>query len=97
MTEIDDINLVFEKIKEHFENKQDGGHEMFQTLVNVTLKHRDDLEKTGELVITVDETKKALEVFMKILVERRFPDNVDARIKELVLKWLDELKKYKQN
>lgn len=97
MAETDDISIVFEKIRKHFDGKGESEHKMFHTLVDTALKYRDELASSGEKPISVDETKKALDGFMKIIVERKFPDDIDDRSKGLVLRWLEELKKHKQN
>jgi len=88
----DDIAKLFAKIAEHFKHADDAAHEMFKILVNTTLHFRDELiQKTG-VPLTVGETQKALDIFMKVLKTHKMPQNLDKNVHDLIILWLEEVK-----
>ena len=92
-----DIEEVFTKIQDYFGNKNDKSYQMFHMLVSVTLKYRDDLESSGQGVITVEETRNALTIFMEVIKTKTFPKDLDGKEKHLVMRWLEALKGLKPN
>lgn len=88
----DDIEKLFVRIAKHFEHADEASHKMFSMLVRTTLKFRDELVKETGVPLTVGETQKALDIFMKILKTHKVPPNLDKNIHDLVILWLEEVK-----
>lgn len=89
----DDIKQLFERISEHFGGRvEDGTEDIFAMLVNTTLKYRDQLDaKTGN-PLTIGETREALEAFMHVMKEKKFPKDLSERAHDLIVVWLEALK-----
>lgn len=96
-TDDSDIKALFDKVSEHFGEESEGSRAMFSMLVKTTLNYRDMLVASTGFPLTVDETRRALQVFMEILKTRKFPRVLDKRIKDLVVLWLEELKMHVHN
>jgi len=88
----DDIAKLFARITEHFKHADDTAHQMFKILVNTTLSYRDKLMEETGVPLTVGETQKALDVFMKVLKTHKIPAGLDKNIHNLVILWLEEVK-----
>ena len=57
-------------------------------LIRLTLKYRDMwLEKHGE-ILTVEETRKAIDIYLKVLTDNSFPPNIEPKINGLIKLWL---------
>lgn len=91
-TEDDDIRALFEKVSEHFEGTDEGAQAMFQMLVATTLKYRDILMHSSGVALTVAETRAALDAFMETLKTHRIRPDIEKRIRDLVILWLEELR-----
>ena len=87
-----DIRALFEKVSEHFVAADEGTRGMFKMLVATALKYRDTLAQTTGHVLTVAETRAALDAFMQTLKDRRIPEDLDKRVHTLVILWLEELR-----
>jgi len=87
-----DIQELFEKVAGHFEGADGGVQEMFSMLVKVTLKYRDMLVHSGGVPLNVVETKGALDAFMEVMQTHKIPQNLDKRVHDLVVLWLEEIK-----
>ena len=88
----DDIAKLFDRIAEHFKDADDKTHEMFSILVTVALRFRDQLMKETGVPLTVGETQKALDAFMKVLKTHQIPPSLDKNIHDLLIMWLEEVK-----
>jgi len=89
----DDIEVLFRHLEEHFSEAGEGSRKMLGMLVHTTLTYRDTLVARSESPLTVEETRKALDIFMTIFTTKKFPAISDPRIKELVMMWLEEVRK----
>ena len=93
----DDIEHVFRHMEERIGDQNDGAKHMLAMLVRVTLAYRDELVQLNEPPLTVGETQSALDAFMVVMKTQQFPEVADSRVKTLVLKWLEELRKVIHN
>ncbi len=87
-----DIKALFDKMAEHFEGAGDDSREFFSMLVRKALRYRDTLMHSSGEVLTVGETRVALDVFMEVLKSHEMPEGLDKRVHDLVMLWLEELK-----
>lgn len=87
-----DISELFRMASEHFEGADDGIEEMFSMLVGVTLRYRDILVHSSGEPLTVGETRQALDAFMVVMKTHNIPANLDKRIHDLMILWLEEIK-----
>lgn len=92
LTNDDDIKALFERISEHFAEADEGAQGMFQMLVSTTLRYRDILMHSTGTTLTVAETRAALDAFMEMLKTHKIRPDLDKRVKDLVILWLEELK-----
>ena len=90
----DDIEILFRRIEEHFKDEGEDATHLFSMFVEIALSYRDQLIAREEPALTVGETQKALDYFMVIVKTQKFPEISEQRIKELVIRWLEELPKY---
>lgn len=90
--EKDDIERLFKRVAEHFKGATEPTKRMFSMLVDETLKFRDELLKGKNEILTVGETHRALDAFMKVLKTHEIPDGLEKNVKELLLRWLKALK-----
>ncbi len=88
----DDIQALFSKIAEHFNETDEKSHQMFKMLVNTTLKFRDELLAKSGIPLTVGETQKALDMLMEVIKTHKVPPNLDKNIHDLLILWLEEIK-----
>ncbi len=93
----EDIEHIFRRMAERFADQSDGAKRMLAMLVRVTLAYRDELVLLNEPPLTVGETQSALDAFMVVLRTQQFPEVADPRVKALVVKWLEELRKVIHN
>ena len=91
-TDDQDIQRLFETVAKYFEKADEGARGMFAMLVKTALKYRDMLMHSTGVPLTVAETRAALDAFMEVLQTHRIPQNLDKRVHDLVILWLDELK-----
>lgn len=89
----DDIQSVFDRIAKKFEHADDSAKEMFTMLVATTLRYRDQVVKAGGEALTVGETREALDAFMVVLKAHQIPEGLPPRVKELVMLWLEEIRR----
>lgn len=89
-----DIKALFKRVSEHFEGEHSEGlREFFAMLVSTTLRYRDMLAHSSGEPLTVGETRAALDVFMQAVTTHRMQEGLDKRVHDLVVMWLEELKK----
>lgn len=95
MNSSEDVELIFRRIEEKFGSSDEHAKRMLGILITVTLAYRDLLVKTRQPPLTVGETQRALDSFMFVLKTQKFPEIEESRVKELVTRWLERLKKEK--
>lgn len=91
-----DVEVFLRNIASRFEGIDEGVVRMFRMLVEVTLHYRDELEKNGE-ILTVQTTKDALDAFMGVMKTHTIPENLPPQAHQLVVHWLEEIKKTVHN
>ncbi len=64
---------------------------VFGKLIRLTIEFRDRLKKEKDEILTVEDTRKAVEVYLSILKTGHRPDNLDEKIDKLVDLWLREI------
>ncbi len=89
----DDVEHLLRKMEERFGESSEGAKQMFGMLVTTTLAYRDKLVEDRLPALTVGETQRALDAFMLIMKTQQFPEIDDSRVKDLVMLWLDGVKK----
>lgn len=87
-----DIQELFDRISEHFEGADEGARGMFGMLVQTALRYRDTLVHSSGKPLTVGETREALNAFMGVIKTHEMPRDLDKRVHDLVIMWLEEIK-----
>ncbi len=63
----------------------------FGHLIRLTIEYRDKWKAEKDEILTVDETKRALEIYESVMRTKVIPDNLDAKIDGLVRLWLKKI------
>ncbi len=92
----DDINEFLQGVLDKVSDVDAETHRMFKMLVNTTLQYRDELHDKGEH-LTVGQTQQALDAFMQVMKTHEIPANLNDNSHQLVVKWLEEIKKNVHN
>ncbi len=94
MAQIDDrdIEELFERIQDHFEQVDEKTKDMFDMLIEQTLEFRKKCAEANGHVLTVGETKQALDAFMIVLRVQKIPANLPKPVYDLIIRWLEALK-----
>ena len=87
-----DIQELFDRVSEHFEGADEGARGMFGMLVQIALRYRDTLVHSSGKPLTVGETRGALNAFMGVIKTHEMPVDLDKRVHDLVVMWLEEIK-----
>lgn len=88
----DDIDVLLRVAAEKMGTADPGTHRMFRLLIQTTLQYRDQLHAQG-VPLTVQETREALDTFMEVLKTHTIPKNLDPHVHELLVMWLEEVRK----
>lgn len=88
----DDIQALFDRIAEHFDGADERARGMFGMLVKTALRYRDVLVHSTGQALTVGETRAALDAFMEVMKTHEIPKDMDKRVHDLVIMWLEEMK-----
>jgi len=91
MMEDKDIYILFSKVAEHTSHDE-SVRKIFSTLVKTTLKYRDHMLESRDIVITVEDVRAALDWLVPCLKTGRLPDTHEKIRLDLLKLWLDELK-----
>ena len=87
-----DIEALFDRVSKHFEGADEKARGMFGMLVDTALKYRNILLHSSGHVLTVGETRQALDAFMEVLQAHEIPQGLDKRVHDLVIMWFEEIK-----
>jgi len=60
-------------------------------LIRLTIEFRDRWKADKNEILTVEDTKKATEIYMSILKTGQLPDKLEEKIDRLVRIWLKEI------
>jgi hypothetical protein len=86
-----DIQKLFKSVIEHPGQDTDGIRQVFSILVRSTLKYRDDMLASEDIVVTVDDVRTCLGWLVPALATGNMPDT-ENRVRLGLLKlWLEEL------
>lgn len=87
-----DIERFLRSVVDRLGDVDDGTYRMFRMLVETALSYRDELADNGE-TLTVVETQGALDAFMEVMKTHDIPKQLPAHVHQLVVRWLQEIKK----
>lgn len=87
-----DIQALFDRVSEHFKDADEGTRGMFSMLVGTALKYRDMLVHSTGHALTVGETREALDAFMQVIRTHEIPKDLDGRVHDLVVMWLEQIR-----
>ena len=91
----DDIEKLFLSALEDSGQDTDDARRVFSILVRSTLKFRDHILATRDVVVTVEDVRSSLEWLIPALAEDRMPETEDEIRLGLLNVWLKELKTIK--
>jgi len=87
-----DIYLLFSKISEDATTRDESVREIFSILIKSTLRYRDHMLKSQDIVVTVEDVRAALEWLIPSLKTGRLPETNEKIRLDLLKLWLDDLK-----
>ncbi len=89
-----DIYKLFLSVAEHSAQNTDAVRKIFSVLVKSTLRYRDEMLASKDIVVTVEDVRTALDWLVPSLSTGLLPET-DKKISLNLLKiWLDELRPY---
>ena len=86
-----DIQKLFMSVLEHPGQNTDPTRRVFSTLVKSTLKYRDDILASEDIVVTVDDVRTCLGWLVPALGTGNLPDTENKIRLGLLKLWLEEL------
>ena len=91
--EKDQINLknYFDALLEKNKNIDNEALAVLRKLIDLTLSFRDKLKAETGQVITVGETRQAIDIYMEAMQTEILPGDLPPRIDSLVKYWLIEI------
>jgi len=90
------IKLLIEALGGQVVEKQDDPRGAVAMLISETVRFRDKLkEETGE-ILTVADTRNALDALEAYLSKQTLPDNLTPEQKALIQIWIDRLTMFKK-
>lgn len=92
----EDIQTIFNGLIDKIGEVDDGTYQMFELLVRTTLRCRDELHAVGK-TLTVGETQEALDAFIGVMKSKTLPEGLSDHAHQLLVEWLEELKKSRQH
>jgi hypothetical protein len=87
----DKLDKFFEDILQSEGYISSESMDVFRQLIDLTLQFRDNLKAETGRILTVGETRRALDIYLKAVKEGRISTNLDDRIEALVRLWLKEI------
>jgi hypothetical protein len=86
-----DIRKLFISVVEYPGQDTDATRQVFSILVKSTLKYRDEMLSSEDIVVTVDDVRTCLGWLVPVLATGNMPDT-ENRVRLGLLKlWLEEL------
>ena len=86
-----DIEKLFMSVLEHPGQDNDATREVFSILVKSTLKYRDDMLASEDIVVTVDDVRTCLGWLVPALGTGNMPDTENRVALGLLKLWLEKL------
>ncbi len=87
----DNIKEYFKTVLENNQNISPEVIDILKKLIDYTIKYRDELKAdTGE-ILTVGDTKQAINIYLEAVQTERLQGNPDPKIDRLVKYWLTEI------
>jgi len=87
----DDIQRYLASILREEESLSSEEMAVFGKLIRLTVEYRDRRKAENNDILTVEETKRALEAYEKALKDNKMPDGIDEKIRGLVKLWLKKI------
>jgi len=87
-----DIKKLFMSVLEHPRQNTDATRQVFSTLVRSTLKYRDDMLASEDIVVTVDDVRVCLGWLVPALATGNMPDTENKVHMGLLKLWLEDLR-----
>lgn len=87
----DDIQRYLASILREKESLSSEEMAVFGKLIRLTVEYRDRRKAENNDILTVEETKRALEAYEKALKDNKMPDGIDEKIRGLVKLWLKKI------
>ena len=87
----DNLDKYFEDILKNEGYVSTDSLDVLKKLINLTLRYRDKLKaETGE-ILTVGETRQAIDIYLKAIKQGQISTNLDDKIEFLVKLWFKEI------
>lgn len=91
---MDQITLekIFRKLSDKYGVLPEELRKIIKILINTTLKFRDMLVEQKESPLSLEETQKALDIFLEVLKKGKVTVKAPKRVMTLVTLWLEQIK-----
>jgi hypothetical protein len=86
-----DIQKLFKSVVEHPGQDTDATRKVFSILVKSTLKYRDEMLASEDIVVTVEDVRTCLGWLVPALATGNMPDTEDRVRLGLLKLWLEDL------
>lgn len=86
------LEKIFQKLSDKYGVLPEELRKIIKILISSTLKFRDTLVEQKESPLTVEETQKALDIFLEVLQKGKVTAEAPKRVMTLVTLWLEQIK-----
>lgn len=87
----DNIKEYFNSVLESNKNASAETIDILRKLIDYTIKFRDEtMAKTGE-ILTVGETRQAVDIYLEAVETERLRTDLEPKIEQLVKYWLSKI------
>lgn len=91
----DAFNLLMQSLGGQLFNRESDPTGVVAVLVTETLRFRDKLKEDAGIILTVEDTRLALDALESYLHEQPFPEGLTSEQKALAQIWIDRLTTFK--
>lgn len=84
----DNIKEYFKTVLEKNENVSTEAIDILKKLIDHTIAFRDELKAKANVILTVEDTKQAIDIYLEAVQTQRLRGDLDPKIDSLVKYWL---------
>jgi len=84
----DNIREYFETVIEKNKNASPEAINILQKLIDHTIDFRDELKEKADVILTVEDTRQAIDIYLEAVRTERLKGDIDPKIDSLVRYWL---------
>jgi hypothetical protein len=89
--ESDDLRRFFAELLRDHGYIPTSAMQTMGKLIRLTVEYRDRWKEKHREILTVGETRRAIEIYLRIIEADRYPEEVEPKIDGLIRLWLKEI------